>query len=57
MAQEFEHTDGESKKSLINHYPLLKNPDFLKYVRISLAIAAYFLIHWSLYLINITMYI
>jgi len=42
MDQEFEYTAGESKKSLINHYPLLKHPDFLKYVRISLAMVAYF---------------
>jgi rhodanese-related sulfurtransferase len=31
--QEFEYAPGEMKKSLINHYPLVKNPDFLKYVK------------------------
>jgi rhodanese-related sulfurtransferase len=31
--QEFEYAAGEMKKSLINHYPLVKNPDFLKYVK------------------------
>ena len=31
--QEFEYAPGEVKKSLINHYPLVKNPDFLKYVK------------------------
>lgn len=33
MDQEFEYAPGEMNKSHINHYPLLKNPDFLKYVK------------------------
>lgn len=33
MDKEFEYAPGEMKKSLINHYPLVKNSDFLKYVK------------------------
>ena len=33
MDQEFEYAPGEINKSHINHYPLVKNPDFLKYVK------------------------
>jgi len=31
--QDFEYAPGEINRSHINHYPLIKNPDFLKYVR------------------------
>ncbi|MGA1871797.1 MAG: rhodanese-like domain-containing protein [bacterium] len=33
MDQEFEYAPGAMHKSHINHYPLVKNPDFLKYVK------------------------
>ena len=33
MDQEFEYAPGQINKSHINHYPLVKNPDFLKYIK------------------------
>ncbi len=33
MNQEFEYAPGEINKSHINHYPLIKNKEFLKYVK------------------------
>jgi rhodanese-related sulfurtransferase len=33
MDQEFEYAPGEINRSHINHYPLKKNPDFLKYIK------------------------
>ena len=31
--QVYEYAPGEMKKSFVNAYPLVKNPDFMKYVR------------------------